>query len=260
MHINDIRTLYDQDQRINATHPSARREVTREVVRHVNLTDHEPCFVIHSTLTAANADRVIREQMAYFAQRERPFEWKVFDYDTPSDLVDRLAAHGFDIDDEEAILVLDLADLAPELTRPIRHDVRRIARPEGIGDLSAVERIVWGRERPGLDARLTHDLLTYPDLISIYVAYVDDRPVAGAWVYFDPGSRFASLWGGSTLAEHRGKGIYTDLIAIRAQEALARGRRFLTVDASPMSRPILERRGFRCIGMARACMMEIERG
>ncbi len=178
MHINDIRTLYDQDQRINSSHPSARREVTAEVVRHVNLTEHEPCFLIHSTLTEATADRVIQEQIAYFAERGRPFEWKVFDYDAPADLVDRLAAHGFDIDDEEAILVLDLADLSPELTRPIVHDVRRITRPEGIQDLSAVERVVWGRERPGLDARLTHDLLTYPDMISIYVAYVDDRPVA----------------------------------------------------------------------------------
>ncbi|MBP7963325.1 MAG: GNAT family N-acetyltransferase [Caldilineaceae bacterium] len=257
MHINDIRTLYDQDQRINATHPSARREVTAEVVRHVNLTEHEPCFVIHSRVDEVNADRVIRAQIAFFATQNRPFEWKVFDYDTPPDLVDRLAAHGFEIDDPEAILVLDLTDLPTELTRPIVHDVRRITRPEGIRDLTEVENQVWGRERPGLEERLIHDLIHFPDLISIYVAYVDDRPVAGAWIYFDPGSRFASLWGGSTLTDFRGMGIYTDLIALRAQEALARGRKFLTVDASPMSRPILERRGFRCIGMARACMKEI---
>ena len=257
MHIDDMRTLYDHDQRIHSTHPSARREVTAEVVRHVNLTEHEPCFVIHSSVNELNADRVIRAQIAFFATQNRPFEWKVFDYDTPSDLVDRLAAHGFNIDDPEAILVLELADLSAELTRPVLHDVRRITHPDGIRDLTEVENQVWGQERPGLDQRLTHDLIHYPDLISIYVAYVDEQPVAGAWIYFDPGSRFASLWGGSTLAEFRGRGIYTDLIAIRAQEALARGRHFLTVDASPMSRPILERRGFRCIGMARACMKEM---
>lgn len=254
MHINDIRQLYDHDQRVHTTHPSVRREVTPEVVRHLSLIDDEPCFVIHSTLTEANADRVIQEQIAYFAEQGRSFEWKVFDYDIPRDLAARLAAHGFEIEDPEAILVLDLADASPALTRPLTHDVRRILQPQGVQDLSAVERAVWGHERPGLDQRLTHDLIHYPDLIAIYVAYVDDRPVAGAWIYFDPGSRFASLWGGSTLAEFRGRGVYTDLIAVRAQAALARGRRFLTVDASPMSRPILERRGFRCIGMARACM------
>jgi hypothetical protein len=34
------------------------------------------------------------------------------------------------------------------------------------------------------------------------------------------------------------------VVAVRAQEAIGRGYRFLTVDASDMSRPILLKRGF----------------
>ncbi|MCC6192435.1 MAG: hypothetical protein IT318_25685 [Anaerolineales bacterium] len=41
-----------------------------------------------------------------------------------------------------------------------------------------------------------------------------------------------------------GRGRYTALLAARAQEARRRGVRYLTIDASPMSRPIVARHGF----------------
>ncbi|HEX6921630.1 MAG TPA: GNAT family N-acetyltransferase, partial [Actinomycetes bacterium] len=59
------------------------------------------------------------------------------------------------------------------------------------------------------------------------------------------GTDFASLWGGSTLAEWRGRGIYKALVSRRADEAAERGFRYLQVDASDDSRPILERLGLR---------------
>ena len=55
---------------------------------------------------------------------------------------------------------------------------------------------------------------------------------------------FAGLWGGCTLAEHRGRGIFRPLVAARAKEARDRGFCFLNVDAAETSRPILERVGF----------------
>jgi GNAT superfamily N-acetyltransferase len=58
---------------------------------------------------------------------------------------------------------------------------------------------------------------------------------------------FATLWGGSTLRQYRGRGFYTALLAVRAREARRRGFRFLQVDASPDSQPILARYGFRCL-------------
>ena len=93
------------------------------------------------------------------------------------------------------------------------------------------------------------------DRLSVYVAYLEGHPVACAWTVFHPGSQFASLWGGSTLAGYRGRGCYTALLASRAQEAQARGVRFLTVDASPMSRPILEKYHFQFLGVFDALQM-----
>jgi GNAT superfamily N-acetyltransferase len=63
-------------------------------------------------------------------------------------------------------------------------------------------------------------------------------------VRFYPGRQFAELYGGSTVEEYRGRGLYSGLVRARAQEARARGVRFLAVDTSPMSRPILEKAGF----------------
>ena len=80
--------------------------------------------------------------------------------------------------------------------------------------------------------------------MSVYVAYVAGQPASAARIEFHPARQFAELYGGSTVPDQRGRGLYTALVAVRAQEALTRGVRFLTVDASPMSRPILERLGF----------------
>lgn len=71
--------------------------------------------------------------------------------------------------------------------------------------------------------------------------------VSAAWIVFYPGTEFAGLWGGSTLAAWRGRGLYRALIAARARLAVARGVRYLQVDASDDSAPILRRLGFRAV-------------
>src|SRR5262249_35538429 len=68
--------------------------------------------------------------------------------------------------------------------------------------------------------------------------------VSAGWLRFQPGTQFAGLWGGATLSEWRGRGIYRALVARRGQLAAARGFRYLQVDASSDSAPILPRLGF----------------
>ena len=58
----------------------------------------------------------------------------------------------------------------------------------------------------------------------------------------------AGLWGGSTLAAYRGRGIYRALVSRRARIAIERGYSTLQVDASDDSRPILERLGLHVVG------------
>ena len=46
------------------------------------------------------------------------------------------------------------------------------------------------------------------------------------------------------MAGHRRKGLYTAALALRVQEAVRRGYRYLTINASEMSRPIVSKYGF----------------
>lgn len=246
--------LYDQDQRINVIYPDTRREVTPEVVRHIGLADEGGTgTILYSWLTEANVERVIQEQIAFFADLGQNFEWKLFDYDTPPDLQERLARHGFAIEEVEAIMVLEIAQAPQFLLQPIRVEMRRITDPARLTNVRTVEETVWQTDYTWLMAYLTETLTNQPDQISIYVAYADNQPVSAAWIYYPPNSRFASLWGGSTLTAYRQQGWYSALLAIRLQEAKQRQVEFLTVDASLMSRPILEKFGFTMISQAYPC-------
>jgi GNAT superfamily N-acetyltransferase len=66
-------------------------------------------------------------------------------------------------------------------------------------------------------------------------------------VDFTRGSRFADLHGAAVLESARGRGIYTQLYERRVTAAMERGCRYLEVDASDDSRPILERLGFTAV-------------
>jgi GNAT superfamily N-acetyltransferase len=93
-------------------------------------------------------------------------------------------------------------------------------------------------------------------MVSIYISYQGEQPASAAWIFFHAGSSFASLWGGSTLPQFRNQGHYSLLLAARAQKARARGFTLLTVDASPMSRPILEKHGFQYLATSTPCKWE----
>lgn len=258
MNKSQIIALYDQDQRRDVEYPDARREVTPSVVRHIDTSGSGEGSVIYSQLSDANADEVIQEQVRFFESIGQDFEWKVYDYDHPPDLKERLASHGFLIEDEEAIMVLDL-DSAPEvLWQPARQSVQRITEPGKLSDVLTVQQQVWDEDFSWLSNYLGGALQKYPEQMSVYVAYVDGQPASAAWTYFPRHSQFASLWGGSTVGGFRKQGLYTALLAVRAQEARARGVRFLTVDASDMSRPILEKFGFERIAYSNPCKWEVK--
>jgi GNAT superfamily N-acetyltransferase len=255
---DEFLAFYDQDQRIDDIFPGSRREVTPDVIRQVDLSGRMG-MVIYSRLDASNADAVIEAQIAYYEGIGQDFEWKVFGHDQPADLKDRLARRGFEIEEAEALLVLDLASPPPVLLAPPAHEVTRITDPDKIADVMAVQNKIWDEDFSWLGDYLVSDLRERPDTLSVYVVFKEGVPVSSAWLRFREGSPFASMWGGSTLDAYRGQGIYTALLAVRVQEAQARGVRFLTIDASPMSRPIVEKHGFQFITHMYACTWHVSK-
>jgi len=219
------------------------------VVCHVDMVGSES-MIVYSHLDSEQADEAIREQTAYFDSLGHTVEWKVYAHDTPADLHDRLLATGFESEDEEAIMVLDLDDTPQALLEAPSCSIRRVHDSEALGEVIAVSDEVWHSDHASLGQRLAFQLRAAPDHLSVYVAYVDGVPAGTARIEFHENSTFASHWGGATLPAYRHRGLYTGLLAVRVQEARRHGARFLTIDAGPMSRPIVERFGFRVVSHA----------
>jgi GNAT superfamily N-acetyltransferase len=260
MNIDELRQIYDREQRRDVQYVDTRREATAQVVRHIQTAGRQQGWVLWSDLNEDNVEDAITAQIDYFESIGYNFEWTVNEHDTPADLKQRLLNRGFvpRYPDEDAIMVLDLEAHPGLLNQSVPDSIRRLTQPEEIAGLVELLNAVWDEDLTPLGEDLARQLRHTPEAISIYAAFDGDRVVSGAWTQFTPDNRFASLWGGSTLPAYRKQGLYTGLLATRAGEAHERGKRFLRVDAAPMSRPILEKLGFVCITMASACMWTVD--
>jgi GNAT superfamily N-acetyltransferase len=252
MKIEAIRELYDRHERRFVALPGYTREEGEHTVRMIDsLGQHG--YVAWSEVGAENADAAIQGELARFAALGRGFEWKYYDHDGPADLLERLAGHGFELDEVEAIMALDLEEAQKSPPPPPGLELRKLVTPEELGPLASVEEAVWQEDPSPIIESLAQRLRDAPLSTSVYLALMDGLPVSAAWISFPEASPFASLWGGSTLEAWRGRGVYTALLGQRMAEAKARGYRFLTIDASPMSRAIVEKKGFRLLALSRPC-------
>ena len=241
--------LYDRELRIEIEMPGVKKEVFPDLVR---FTRPAPGmnFVHYSRLTEEGMDEAIAAQVDHFSQFDQPFTWHVFRHDSPASLTSRLEARGFEKDDDpDAVLVLDLHGGIPSMAVPDGVKICRLTVPDQLEDVRKVEAGVLGGDFGWLVERLSAHMAV-PDYLSVYAAYAGNLPVCAGWIYFHPHSQFAGLFGGATLEEQRGRGIYSALLSRRIQEAVQRGRRFITTGASPMSRPILEKAGFHLVSFA----------
>jgi ribosomal protein S18 acetylase RimI-like enzyme len=214
------------------------------VVRWETVDGQGWCGINWSGLGDADADAVIAEQVAYFAARGEKFEWKLYDYDRPPDLGERLLAAGFAAADEESVMVAEVPAVPAEAALPAGVRLLPVTDEAGIDLLIEVHDRVFGTDHAWLRKALLAQLRDAPEVTAMVVAMAGDQPVCSARIEFLPGSGFASLWGGGTLPGWRGKGIYRALVAYRVRLAAARGYRYVYVDASPDSQPILARLGF----------------
>lgn len=254
MGIKQLRDIYDEYQRRQDSNASAERDVLPYLVRYyVPSTNFG--FVLYSYLGKGNADSAIQECIEYYTKKQCDFEWKYFDYDSPKDLPERLLKHGFTPEEPEAVMILDINKAPKRLLETPKFDVRRASTLDQLNDADTVQAAVWQDEpRQKASERVKVMWDENPDSVSLYIAYVDDKPVSFGRIEFPQGDNpFASIWAGATLPAYRGRGIYTSVVAARLQEAKRRRRKYLTVDAKPdTSMPILQKLGFTKIAEATA--------
>jgi GNAT superfamily N-acetyltransferase len=198
-------------------------------------------------VSEAELDRLIEAQIARFAERNEPFEWKFHSHDRPFFLEERLRAAGFVAEEVETVMIAETAAVVEGCGTPggvALREVRDRIDFERIGEMEAA---VWGRDDSWHADTFEQELAGDPAGLAIFVAEADGAVVSAGWVRFPSGTDFATLWGGATRPEWRRRGIYRALVFRRARLAAERGRRYVEVDASAESRPILERLGFRPI-------------
>ena len=198
--------------------------------------------VVWSDLDDGNADDAIAVQAARFAGRS--WEWKHYSYDRPADLPQRLITAGLTPEDPEALMVAEIADLTLDSPPPDGVRLVPVTDEETIQAVVRVHDDVFGGDHAETGRRLARRLTDEPNRIPAVVAMAGDVPVSSARIEFHDGTDFASLWGGGTLAQWRGRGIFRAVVAYRAALAAEAGFRYLQVDASDDSRPILTRLGF----------------
>jgi GNAT superfamily N-acetyltransferase len=185
---------------------------------------------------------LIARQRDFFAARGEAVEWKTRGHDRPAGLPELLLAAGFVAEPRETVLVgtvPELAAIQPSLADGIT--VREVGDDVDMHRIAELNSEVWADDRNWQAAELIDQVRGGRTVV--VVAEAGGRVVSAARLVFEPGTEFAGLWGGATLAAWRGRGIYRALVAYRAGLAAARGVRYLQVDATEDSRPILARLG-----------------
>jgi GNAT superfamily N-acetyltransferase len=127
--------------------------------------------------------------------------------------------------------------------------LEQVTDAAGVRRLAELQQVVFGRDDSDVRESLVAQLTESPEIVHMTAAMAGDLPVCAARIEFLPGTDFAGLWGGGTRPEWRRRGIYRAFVRFRADLAAARGYKYLTVDASSQSRPILEKVGFTCLAV-----------
>jgi len=200
-------------------------------------------------LDGARLDELIARQVRLFAERGEPFEWKLHEHDRPPDLARRLRLAGFVPEDEETVVIASVDDVARRPLLPEGVSLREVTQRNDLTRIAAFEQDAWGdgEDRSWLGESLEAERTADPQGLVIVVAEARRAIVCAGWARFEHGTDFTTLWGGTTPPAWRGRGIYRAVVAYRASLARQRGFRFLEVDASSASRPILERLGFSAV-------------
>jgi GNAT superfamily N-acetyltransferase len=253
----ELLAVFDTQVRQDLGPPQAGWAVERvgDVIRVTSPGTDHGCFVEWSRLTESTADAAIADQVRHYSGLgRRRFEWKTYGYDTPADLPQRLLRAGFAAEDEESLVigpcdavVAACAGSVDELPSDVRVRSVDVSDDPAWAGIGRLHKAVWGSGSDHWLQELIDEVMAVPDSITVLVAAAGDEVACAAWVRFQTGTDFASLWGGSTLPSRRRQGIYRALVGRRATLAAERGYRYLRVDASPDSRPILTRLGLRVL-------------
>ena len=171
-------------------------------------------------------------------------EWKSRGHDVAPGLPEALAEHGFIPEEPESIMIGEARALAVDVPLPDGVTLRQVTAEADVRAMSAMADVVFGDPVNERTPEILLRRMARDTGMEIWVAEADGRMICAGRLERVQGTDFAGLWGGATVPEWRGRGIYRALTAARARSALRMGATLLNSDSTEYSRPILERSGF----------------
>lgn len=240
----ELLARYEAELRRDAWVPGLPLERLPEVSRYADAAQREALIMWHR-FDAADTEAIVRRELAHF-RNAQGFAWKVYEDDAPANLVECLVAHGLQSErgEADALMVAPAADMAIEYPLPGGARIHEVKSSREMHLLRTVWEAVWPDQNGGWVDVLTDALNENPERLRILIAMVDEKPVASGYAILDPRAGFAYLGGGGVVSDLRGKGLYRALVHSRAAITRDAGISHLAIEASPASRPILERLGF----------------
>jgi len=202
-------------------------------------------FISGRDFDPADLSGLVDAALAHFRARSgiRSVEWKTRAHDRAPGLVEALVAHGFEPEGTESIMVGEAALLVQHVPLPDGVELRRATTDDEVIAMERMQGRVFGDRDWRSRADATIRRLRVDDSLQLWTAVAAGEVISAGRLEPVAGTEFAGLWGGATLPEWRGRGVYRALTAERARAALALGRRYLQSDSTEFSRPILERAG-----------------
>lgn len=242
----ELLATYDRQLRTDA--PSA-ISVTRRGPLHLMTFPWGQGWVTYRDLAGADAATIRRwvgEVLEHFRSDPKLTEvkWKARGHDRAPGLHHTLLDHGFVPGETESVMIGAARALAVDVALPEGIVVRRVSDEPDVRRLSQMQQEVFG----DVDVDAMTDALLHrqsrDDGMELWIAEHQDRIVSSGRLEPVAGTEFAGIWGGATIAEWRGRGLYRALTAVRARSALRTGKTLIQSDSTDDSRPILERHGF----------------
>ncbi|HEX6517437.1 MAG TPA: GNAT family N-acetyltransferase [Nocardioidaceae bacterium] len=241
---------YDAQLRTDAETPSAVAVSVLGPLRLVTFAGGRG-FVTYQDLGGADADgirRLVAAALAHFQADPEitQVEWKSRAHDHAPGLHQSLLGHGFVAEEPESIMIGAAQRLAVDVPLPDGVTLRQVSAESDVRAMTAMSAQVFGDSAAEGEAMADALLrrLCLDDGMELWVAAANRQVVSAGRLEPVPGTDFAGIWGGCTLEQWRGRGIYRALTAARARSALRMGKTLINSDSTEYSRPILERYGF----------------
>lgn len=235
---------YDRYLRTDAEMLGA-RSVQREGPLWIARFGDDQLFVTYRSLDGFEPATLVGRVAELFADTTiGEAEWKTRSHDVAPGLEDALVAAGFQRDLPESVM-LGEASLLIGTPAPAGVHVRQVTAPADVrAALNMQDAVFGGSYAERLHAEIVQRQ-SAGEHIEVWVAEVEGRIVSAGRIDPVPGTPFAGIWGGATLPEFRGRGIYRALTSARVASVMRHGVAYVHSDSTEASRPILERAGLR---------------